>query len=206
MELMPWNTTHKYKCCFSCCSFFLLRGYVTRYTTLLRMIICVMLIYDFGRKTLPATNKDPCTETHVIALKGKTEIQLTQGIFWSDACPHRHRGGSRLLWKWAHPHDSQLVKCSLGAWPGKQLTAGHRHGQRQESGLQEEGRHATSSPASRVRHPWGHYLPLLLLQGRQKPSRYNVLFPHTVISSGGGGFTGGNEAFPTSSLGSETQW
>lgn len=49
--------------------------------------------------------------------------------------------------------DSQLVKCSLGAWPRRQLTAGHRHGQRQEAGLQEEGRHATSSPASRVRHP-----------------------------------------------------
>ena len=46
------------------------------------MIICVMLIHDFGRdtipyrKTLPATNKDPCIETHVIALEGKTEIQL----------------------------------------------------------------------------------------------------------------------------------
>lgn len=133
MELMPWNTTHKYKCCFSCCSFFfLLRSYVTQYTTLLRMIICVMLIYDFGRKTLPATNKDPCTETHVVALKGKTEIQLTQGIFWSDACPHRHRGGSRLLWKWAHPQTASWwsVHWEPGRGGSWQLVIGMGKGKR----------------------------------------------------------------------------
>lgn len=132
-----------------------------QYTTLLRMIIGIMLMYDFGRDTIPyrktllATSKDAGVETHVmIALEGKTEIQLPQGIFWSDACPHSHRWGSRLLWNWAHPHNnSQLVKCSLGARPGKQLTAGRRHGKRQEAGLQEEGTCATSSPASRVRHP-----------------------------------------------------
>jgi len=40
-------------------------------------------------KTLLATSKNPYIKTHVIGLKGKTEIQLTQGIFWSDARPHR---------------------------------------------------------------------------------------------------------------------
>lgn len=120
--------------------FSLVRGYVMQYTALHRMVICIMLIYDFGRGTVPyrktllATSKDPCIETHVIALEEKTEIQLTQKIFWSDACSHRHQCGNRLLWKSVHPHNRQL-KHSLGAQPGKQLTGRHRHGQRQEAGL-----------------------------------------------------------------------
>lgn len=58
-----------------------------QYTTLFRMKSCVMLIYDLNRdtipfrKTLPATSEVPCIEAHVIALKGKTEIHLTKGIF-----------------------------------------------------------------------------------------------------------------------------
>lgn len=58
-----------------------------QYTTLFRVKICVVLIYDLNRdtipfrKTLPATSEVPCFEAHVITLKGKTEIQLTEGIF-----------------------------------------------------------------------------------------------------------------------------
>ena len=76
-----------------------------QYTTLLRMIIFVMLMYDFGRDTVPyrktllATNKDPCVEARVVSLEGKAAVQFPQIIFWSVPAHTDMGWGSGLLWK-----------------------------------------------------------------------------------------------------------